>query len=201
MNFKKLFGAGLVAGAFAISSIGAAGAAVTFDPATGTGFVGKGDVQMPFGWNDAALQAKATGVTFGYVSSTDDAYQVVCGWDTTSQGGGKNSTGPIIKHHVQTKSANIGSSVTYDITKIDRKNPNGKVTGFQLTGKTGEVIDEAGSVPVVGGDCPESQGDGIDKTIESVSLLSSTSTAALTAYHLVDGKSAVIWPPAPAPVV
>lgn len=117
-------------------------------------------------------------------------------------GCGKNSTGPIIKHHTQTKRANIGSSVTYDVTKIDRKNPNGKVTGFNLVNKTGEVVDETGSVPVLGADCPENQGDGVDKTIESVVLLpGSTSTEALTAYHLVDGKSAVIWPPAPAPVV
>jgi Spy/CpxP family protein refolding chaperone len=31
-------------------------AAVTFNPSTGIGFVGKGDVQNAFGWNNADLQ-------------------------------------------------------------------------------------------------------------------------------------------------
>jgi hypothetical protein len=34
-------------------------AAVTFDPASGTGFVGKGDVQQALGLNNAQLQAQA----------------------------------------------------------------------------------------------------------------------------------------------
>lgn len=37
-------------------------AAVTFDPVTGTGFVGKGDVQTAFGWNNQQLQQNADGV-------------------------------------------------------------------------------------------------------------------------------------------
>ena len=37
--------------ALAVST--AALATVTFDPATGIGFVGKGDVQLAFGWNNA----------------------------------------------------------------------------------------------------------------------------------------------------
>lgn len=42
----------------------AAMASVTFDPATGTGFAGKGDVQLTFGWNNAVLQKNADGVQF-----------------------------------------------------------------------------------------------------------------------------------------
>jgi hypothetical protein len=39
-------------------------AAVIFDPDTGTGFVGKGDVQLVFGWNNKALQDNAEFVEF-----------------------------------------------------------------------------------------------------------------------------------------
>lgn len=39
-------------------------AAVTFDPATGTGFVGKGDVQLVYGYNNKQLQDNAGKVQF-----------------------------------------------------------------------------------------------------------------------------------------
>lgn len=39
--------------------IPAANAAVQFDPVSGTGFVGKGDVQTFFGWNNQQLQKNA----------------------------------------------------------------------------------------------------------------------------------------------
>jgi hypothetical protein len=41
-----------------LATAGAAFAAITFNPDDGTGFVGKGDVQEAFGWNNHALQAK-----------------------------------------------------------------------------------------------------------------------------------------------
>lgn len=53
-------------------------AAVTFDASTGTGFVGKGDVQLAFGWNNKQLQANAAGVTFpGDRVSSGDTVPVV----------------------------------------------------------------------------------------------------------------------------
>ena len=48
----------------------AAQAAVTFDPATGTGFAGKGDVQLAFGWNNNQLQTNAGQLTFRSERST-----------------------------------------------------------------------------------------------------------------------------------
>jgi hypothetical protein len=42
----------------------AVAAAVTFDPDTGEGFVGKGDVQLVFGWNNKQLQDNAEDVEF-----------------------------------------------------------------------------------------------------------------------------------------
>lgn len=190
----KLLVATAAVGAVALT--GTATAAVTFDPATGTGFVGKGDVQVPFGWNDAKLQQYASGVSFEYESKSDDQYAVTCEWET----GNKK-----IVHHIQKKRANVGSSVAYDVTKIDRKNPNGKVTGFSLTGINDDSVVESssGSVPVEGDSCPETGNEAgtdnaVDKKITNVELLSSTATESLTALHAGLGLSAVIWPPPPA---
>ncbi len=55
-------------------------ASVTFDPTTGAGFVGKGDVQTAFGWNNQALQANAADVTFSY--NAVDTYSATCSWIT-----------------------------------------------------------------------------------------------------------------------
>lgn len=180
----------------AVALTGAATAAVTFDPASGTGFVGKGDVQLPFNWNDSKLQQYASGVRFEYASSSDDEYAVTCEWDT----GNKK-----IVHHIQNKRANVGSSIAYDVTKVDRKNPNGKITGFNLTGidQASLVESSDGSVPVEGGPCPKTGNDAgtdnaVDKIITEVELLSSTKTESLTALHVELGLSAVIWPPPPA---
>ena len=52
----------------------AASAAVTFNETNGTGFVGKGDVQVAFAWNNKQLQTNATGVSFSF---TQDATQAV----------------------------------------------------------------------------------------------------------------------------
>jgi hypothetical protein len=61
----KKFSIFAVAGAIAVTAT-VAFAAVTFDPAEGTGFVGKGEVQEAFGWNNHALQENATHVRFTY---------------------------------------------------------------------------------------------------------------------------------------
>ena len=48
----------------ALLAAAAAWASVTFDPVTGAGFVGKGDVQSAFGWNNAQAQANIPSITF-----------------------------------------------------------------------------------------------------------------------------------------
>ena len=58
----------------ALGSAGVASAAVTFDSDTGVGFVGKGDVQLAFGWNNTQLQKNAPGVAF---SSSQEASQAL----------------------------------------------------------------------------------------------------------------------------
>ena len=46
-------------GAALLFAVAIASASVTFNPATGTGFVGKGDVQLAYGWNNKQLQDNA----------------------------------------------------------------------------------------------------------------------------------------------
>lgn len=186
-----LVGGALVA--LAVPSVASA-SVDNYLPEAGTGFVGKGDVQTPFGWNDQALQSKASGVTFTYESKTDDTYAVTCEWDT----GTKH-----IVHHVQNKSANLTDSVAYDVSKVDRKNPNQKVTGFNLTGNSNVQTSSEGTVPHVGDACPETGNvDGSDasvtKLITGVETISSTTEQKLMAHHNVDNKHAVLnWPVAP----
>jgi hypothetical protein len=61
LSIAKVTGAALATLALTIP---AANAAVTFDPATGTGFVGKGDVQSALGYNNTQLQKNANSLVF-----------------------------------------------------------------------------------------------------------------------------------------
>ena len=126
----------------------AALAEVVFYPETGTGFVGKGDVQDAFGWNDAGLQLRATGVTFtfGYTAQ----YAAVCTWTTGEGTRGENT------HHVTHKEE---MEVASNVIVALRRNPQSMVTGFNLTG-FGDGFSEGGELPVVGGPCPGNQGHG-----------------------------------------
>ena len=144
MNIKKLLGAGIVAGAVAFSSIGAAGAAVNVD-SQGYGFVGKGDVQLAFTWNNKELQANAKDVTFSYESV--DAYVATCSWTTGE--GTKGEKDHDVDHKKKTK---INAAIAYDARLRNQ------ITGFNLNGFDLESTTTSGSVPVVGGTCPGSAG-------------------------------------------
>jgi len=125
-----------------------ANAAVTFDSGTGAGFVGKGDVQLAFGWNNAALQSKASALGFSYNLSTE--YEAVCTW-TTAEGKRGEKT-----HNVtHTKPYAVTSALSFDART------QSQITGFFLKGfKDG--LPEVGTEPVVGAACPGNEGtDGV----------------------------------------
>lgn len=63
---RKLVIAALTAMLVLVVAVSVALAIVTFDPSTGAGFVGKGDVQLAFGWNNATLQQNANAIGFSY---------------------------------------------------------------------------------------------------------------------------------------
>jgi hypothetical protein len=145
--FKKImFGA--LASAIVLST--PASAAVNFDSTTGTGFVGKGDVQLAFGWNNQTLQRNAAGVTFTYNNTS--TYDAVCTF-TTGEGTRGEQTHNITHH----TSVGVNASISY----APRKNSsglNGDITGFFLTGFNGTPTGSGDEVPVVGGPCPGNQG-------------------------------------------
>lgn len=132
---------------FALTSV--ANAAVTFDNVSGTGFVGKGDVQLAFGWNNSQLQERASGVSFGYFVST--AYEAVCVW-TTGEGRRGEKT-----HRVTHKGVySLSNSINVD-TRV-----RNQITGFFLTGYPNAGTADTGAAPVAGAPCPGNEGhDGV----------------------------------------
>lgn len=150
-------------------------AAVTFDPATGTGFVGKGDVQLAFDWNNAALQANAGSVTFTYGLKT--TFNVTCEWETFTNSSGNGQKESKTIEHVETEGFNINTRIT--VGSASRLNPQGAVTGFNLTG-IGGIAPTAG-VPAVGDTefCnANDMGPGETKPSHTVSTVTSVAVAA-----------------------
>jgi hypothetical protein len=132
----------LVAAAATVGLAASAHGAVTFEFGTGAGFVGKGDVQTAFAWNNAQLQRNAAGVSFEATSTT--SYDVTCEWQTET--GGPNSK--VIDHAVTVhRNTHVNGSITYD------PRVRTQITGFTLRGY-GQTTTTGGTVPVIGDSCP-----------------------------------------------
>jgi hypothetical protein len=84
------------------------------------GFIGKGDVQSAFGWNNGALQSNADGVGFRALE------QQVRRMDCREQGNPHSN--PIILVDARTQERTIRTTVAYD----SRNNKKGQITGFLL---------------------------------------------------------------------
>lgn len=93
------------------------------DASTGTGFVGKGDVQDAFGWNDHDLQANHEGVSFALTAEST----------TTTTWSCLNSK----NQQTQARWHTVTASTTGGLLHDARTNPQDKVTGFLLTGLAG----------------------------------------------------------------
>lgn len=110
-----------------VASASVAIAEVTWTPEAG-GFVGKGDVQTLFGWNNATMQANHTSMTFEY--DVNATFSFECEW----------WTGPTHnrRHHVNTKE--IAVSVAAEIASQSRRSgqsPN--YTGWNLSPLEGTI--------------------------------------------------------------
>ncbi len=120
-------------------------AAVVVDE-NGVGFVGKGDVQNVYGWNNAQLQANAEHVRFRFVAITQAEWE--CEWWT----GPEHNR----KYHANNKEVvtELSANIAYDA----RKNKQGQITGFNLNGFVGEpeVYGDGGEP----GDCGGGDGSG-----------------------------------------
>jgi hypothetical protein len=113
----------MLAGTFTLP---AAFAAATFDPVTGTGFVGKGDVQLAFGWNNKQLQDNAAGVTFESESVTVSEQS----WTCTKLDRDDNPTDQTSERERTTTTTTTG------VVSKDLRERN-QITGFTLTGYSG----------------------------------------------------------------
>lgn len=121
--------------AVATSIAAIAHAAVTFDATTGTGFVGKGDVQTALGLNNAQLQAQAESLTFTY--SDTATYNVPCQKETA----GRKETHTL--ENTFKRKQTVNGTIDYDARKQNQ------VNGFNLKGFGSITID--GKVACPGG--------------------------------------------------
>ena len=98
-----------------------AAATVTFDPLTGMGFVGKGDVQYTYGMNNAKVQAVAPSVRFRAASTVVAEYNWTC-WRTTPSG-----------HEITQERHTTATTVTEGLVTTIARERN-QFTGFILSG-------------------------------------------------------------------
>lgn len=124
----KKFSIFAVVGAMAVTAT-VAFASVTFDPVTGTGFVGKGEVQTVFGWNNRALQSNADDVQFR--SASEVVTEV--SWTCTNS---NNQNEQIRERTTTTTIAGVLSAVARERNQI---------TGFILDGYDGDPTESSQS--------------------------------------------------------
>lgn len=130
----------LAIGACAAATV-AVYAAVLYSPEQG-GWVGKGDVQLAFGWNNRQAQQYANDVTFRY--DTRAVYDVTCEWETVT-GGPRPQT---IYHDVTVhQHFGVNKQVAYDARLKNQ------YTGYFLSPVTGQI--GGGTPPQVGDSCPQ----------------------------------------------
>jgi hypothetical protein len=128
MNKRSIFAA---VAAVAVMAT-AAYAIVTFDPQTGAGFVGKGDVQLVYGWNNKALQDNAGSVQFRATSTVVTERSWVC----------TNDNNQTTQERERTTTTSI-QGVLDEIARVKNQ-----ITGFNLTGYDGTPTE---SPPVTDG--------------------------------------------------
>lgn len=158
----------LLAAAAATAMVSSAAiAAVTYDDA-GFGFVGKGDVQLAFGWNNKQAQQNANAVAFSLES--EDAYDVTCEWTTVT--GGKNSK--TIYHAVTNrKVSSVASTIAYD-ARMKNQYTGYILNGISSTSVIGTAAPEIGDNCPQGGSASDSDPIGNDAVVTGVDLASSS---------------------------
>lgn len=120
---------------------GPAAAAVTFDEGTGTGFVGKGDVQLALNLNNAQVQQQASTIAgeFTYAATTVTEVSWIC---TNT----KNENLQERERTTTTETSGVVAGVTRDSKK--------QVTGFNLTGYSGTPTESSATDGPAVNSCP-----------------------------------------------
>jgi hypothetical protein len=136
----------------ALTVAGSAAATVTFNR-YGTGFVGKGDVQTAFGWNNAQFQRNASGITFTYANDLIEA-QTCWQWQN----------GEVVEVWLRYRLFDEDNVETYQVQRHGHK-----ITGFALTGPDLSTF-SYGFDPWQGGplpsDCFDSTGSLVGYTVD-----------------------------------
>jgi hypothetical protein len=111
-----------LAGAIAMTAVVIAD--VDFNPATGVGFSGKGDVQSAFGWNNAEAQANIPYVSFSAQASQTRKQACYTNPDQVFTGYYRYST----------------RTASQDVAWEARLNKQGDITGIYLNGYSSEIV-------------------------------------------------------------
>ncbi len=122
----------------AVSVMATALAAVTFDSDTGEGFVGKGDVQLVYGWNNKQLQNNADLVQFQ--ASTEEVSTTTWTCD--------RDAGPQTQER-----ENTTMKTTQGIVDSIARERN-QITGFILSGYDGDPTTDTEREGPAAGSCP-----------------------------------------------
>lgn len=147
---KKVLYAAAAATAFVAS---AASAAVIFDETTGTGFVGKGDVQLALGLNNAGLQALGN-PTFTYESVTENSWDCV---KIVVTGNGS------IREIVQERNNMRGvSGLVSSIARVKNQ-----ITGYNLSGYSSTSHTTDGPAT---GSCPNDNSEFVEGSVQSLTI-------------------------------
>ncbi len=96
-----------------------AAASVSYDDA-GVGFVGKGDIQSVFDWNNQGLQNNAVHLQFRMLMPSAGTWKCA----------GFNPQGHWVVQSQSSESQSVNTAVNFD----SRKNKTGQITGFILSG-------------------------------------------------------------------
>lgn len=131
MKIKRFIGVVAIVGSMLMASTSMAGAAVELND-DGTGFVGKGDVQLVYGWNNKQLQDNADMVQFRSTIVSERS------WECT------NSKNQRVLERERT------TTTTQVVSKVDRV--RNQITGFILSGYTGPAVTSTEGPPL--NSCP-----------------------------------------------
>jgi hypothetical protein len=124
----------------------------------GTGWVGKGDVQLVYAWNNKQIQ---NAVLHNWISFSFNAVDTLVGVCTFTTGEG--TPGEQTHNITHTATTGVGDIVVLDSARNNSKGKYGPNTGFALKGfgstvDTGTIDGDPGLFghfpPVVGGHCP-----------------------------------------------
>jgi hypothetical protein len=141
-RFAMIFGVSVLM----LALVAGAALAAWWVDADGFGFVGKGDVQLVYGWNNKQLQDNAGLVDFRISSVTETESEWSCS---------KQNPGQPDREIVQERSSTTVVTTQGLLTTVARDNSKGKdgpVTGFYLDGYEGS----AGTTTSTKGPAPKS---------------------------------------------